>query len=94
MSVEIAETQAILYGTSLAREAVFNKIMVESDNKTCVEGLLAQSKGLTYVGQVLDDVLAWADIFQAWKIQFVPREANKLSHNLAQLARQTLLILF
>lgn len=86
-TLEIAEAMAIMRGLTVAKEAGFSKIILEGDAQILMRELCYNEELLSCYGQLLKDARKVMILFASCSINVVRRNANKLAHSLAQLAK-------
>ena len=87
-----AEALALRYGLSLAHKAGCNHLIVNSDNLEVIETMKNGGRSTRTAAAVFDDCYFLACDFPLTRFEHCFREANKVAHELAKLARFLLLV--
>ena len=86
-SVAAVEVLAAKKALQLAKDLGFHSIILEGDSKMAIDGLLSKNSSLNEYGHLLSEAKEVANQMDLVEFQFVPRQANKATHNIARHAR-------
>ncbi|XBI41903.1 hypothetical protein VPH35_126304 [Triticum aestivum] len=78
---------ALRYGLSIAQRAGCNRLVINSDNMEVIETMNNGGRSSSIAAAVLDDCYFLACDFPITKFEHCNREANRVAHELANLAR-------
>ena len=81
----IAEASAILWAIQLAQSKNFQRILVESDSKVCVDAVLDVNGSVNWdIFSLCNDTKTLALDFVSYSFVWVRREANMVAHIMAK----------
>jgi len=83
-SVATVEVLAAKKALQLAKDLGFHSIILEGDSKMAIDGLLSKNSSLNEYGHLLSEAKEVADQMDLVEFQFMPRQANKATHNIAR----------
>ena len=78
---------ALRYGLSIAQRAGCNRLVINSDNMEVIETMNNGGRSSSIAAVVFDDCYFLACDFPITKFEHCNREANRVAHELAKLAR-------
>ena len=82
--VDVAEAMAARHALSIAMEAGFSRIILETDCAKLANHLSKKKRELSCFGNVVHDILMLASGCSAFSVSHVGREGNQVAHHLAQ----------
>ena len=82
-----AEAWALRFGLSLAQRAGCNRLVINSDNLEVIETMNNGGRSAGAAAAIFDDCYFLACDFPTSRFEHCNREANKVAHELARLAR-------
>ena len=85
--VLMAEALALKFGLNLAQRAGCNRLIINSDNLEVIETMQDGGQSAGAAAAIFDDCYHYACDFIMTKFEHCNREANKVAHELARLAR-------
>ena len=85
--VLMAEALALKFGLSLAQRTGCNRIIINSDNMEVIETMNEGGRSSGAAAAIFDDCFHLACDFPISRFEHCNREANKVAHELAKLAR-------
>ncbi|KAI4997390.1 hypothetical protein ZWY2020_052732 [Hordeum vulgare] len=83
----MAEALALKFGLTLAQKAGCNRLIINSDNSEVIEIMKDGGRSAGAPAAIFDDCFHYACDFVATRFEHCNREANKVAHELARLAR-------
>ncbi|KAF7817675.1 putative ribonuclease H-like domain, reverse transcriptase zinc-binding domain-containing protein [Senna tora] len=83
-SVAELEAMAVLQGLQMAKDLGILKVFVEGDNQWVMGKLCSPHGCLSPIGSIFDCIRSFCSHFSVVQFGWVPREANKVAHKLAQ----------
>ena len=83
----MAEALALKFGLNLAQRAGCNLLIINSDNLEVIETMQDGGQSTGAAAAIFDDCYHYACDFIMTKFEHCNREANKVAHELARLAR-------
>ena len=86
-SSEEAEIYACRRAVEFAVECGFSELVLEGDNQALMDALSTRKGLLSWLGQILQDVLCMLDRLRWVQVSFVKRSANNVAHVLARYAK-------
>ncbi|KAI5012024.1 hypothetical protein ZWY2020_024158 [Hordeum vulgare] len=85
--VFMVETLALKFGLTLAQKAGSNRLIINSDNLEVIETMKDGGQFAGAAAAIFDDCFHYVCDFVATRFEHCNREANKVAHELARLAR-------
>ena len=85
--VLMAEALALKFGLNLAQRAGCNRLIINSDNLEVIETMQDGGQSAGAAAAIFDDCYHYACDFIMTKFEHCNREANKVAHQFARLAR-------
>ncbi|XBI64051.1 hypothetical protein VPH35_044312 [Triticum aestivum] len=86
----MAEALALKFGLKLAQRAGCNRIIINSDNLEVIETMQDGGQSAGAAAAIFEDRFHYACDFFMTRFEHCNREANKVAHELARLARFSL----
>ncbi|KAF7016732.1 hypothetical protein CFC21_030269 [Triticum aestivum] len=86
----MAEALALKLGLTLAQRAECNRIIINPDNLKVIETMQDGGQSAGAAAAILEDCFLYACDFVMTRSEHCNREANKVAHELARLARFSL----
>ncbi|KAF7841316.1 uncharacterized protein G2W53_003614 [Senna tora] len=83
-TIELLEAIAVYEGACFAKDMSCTKIEVEGDCKKVFDLLTSKNFNLSYLGLIIENILALKSDFDCISFNWVPREANVVAHTLAK----------
>ncbi|XBI63808.1 hypothetical protein VPH35_044145 [Triticum aestivum] len=83
----MAEALALKFGVTLAQRAGCNRLIINSDNLKVIETMQDGGQSAGAAATIFDDCFHYACDFVVTRFEHCNREANKVAHELARLAR-------
>ena len=83
----MAEALALKFGLTLAQRAGCNRLIINSDNLEVIETMQDGGQSTGAVAAIFDDCFHYACDFIMTRFEHCNREANRVAHELARLAR-------
>ncbi|XBH95674.1 hypothetical protein VPH35_086196 [Triticum aestivum] len=83
----MAEGLAIKFGLTLAQRAGCNRLIINSDNLEVIETMQDGGQSTGAAAAIFDDCFHYACDFIMTRFEHCNREANRVAHELARLAR-------
>ncbi|XBH63714.1 hypothetical protein VPH35_117623 [Triticum aestivum] len=83
----MAEVLVLKFGLSLAQRTGCNRIIINSDNMEVIETMNEGGRSSGAAAAIFDDCFHLACDFPISRFEHCNREANKVAHELAKLAR-------
>ena len=81
---------ALRYGLSVAQRVGYNRLVINSDNMEVIDTMNNGGRSSSTAAAVFDDCYFLACDFPITKFEHCNREANRVAHELAKLARFSL----
>ncbi|XBJ13296.1 hypothetical protein VPH35_017677 [Triticum aestivum] len=85
--VLMAEALALKFGLTLAQRAGCNRLIINSDNLEVIETMQDGGQSTGVAAAIFDDCFHYACDFIMTRFEHCNREANRVAHELARLAR-------
>ena len=83
-SVAAVEVLVAKKALQLTKNLGFHSIILEGDSKIAIDGLLSKNSSLNEYGHLLSEAKEVADQMDVVEFQFVLRQANKSTYNIAR----------
>ena len=90
VDVLMAEALALKFGLTLAQRAGCNRLIINSDNMKVIDTMQDGGQSASTTTTIFDDCFHYACDFITTRFEHCNREANKVAHELARLARFSL----
>ncbi|KAI4984221.1 hypothetical protein ZWY2020_047919 [Hordeum vulgare] len=83
----MTEALALKFDLTLAQRARCNRLIINSDNMEVIETMKDGGRSVGAAAAIFDDCFDYACDFVVTRFKHCNREANKIAHELARLAR-------